>query len=161
MSTVQQATKWKSLTFPEIEFNTIIPSGTDANNYIIIDRACFFAAIIAIHKYNIDTDKWNKIDGIQNMSHFSAALDVKNQILFLFRRNLLTEIQLNSGNIVNHTHNTTLSPLRKKCIILNDSLFIIGGSDNKSILKWDLENKTFTKFSDMYNNARLGSFGMI
>eukprot|EP01084_Bolivina_argentea_P155015 270176_1 len=136
-----------------------LPTGTNANNYIAIDPyfSCFSSKINikSIHKYNIDNDTWSTIDGcndIQNISGFSAALHVKKQILFLFHKDSVRQIQLNNNNINNYTHNNTIySPQTAKSIILNDSLFIIGGKSNNSILKWNLETKTLTKFSDMYN----------
>eukprot|EP01084_Bolivina_argentea_P123190 218315_1 len=87
-----------------------------------------------------------KIDGLNNIQNIllcSATLDVKKQILYLIHKNSVSEIQLNNSNISNHTHNTTINrPQTTKSIILNDSLFIIGG--NNQLLKWNLETKTLT-----------------
>eukprot|EP01084_Bolivina_argentea_P074525 135188_1 len=115
MSTNEVSTKWSNLLACPITDYMIVPTGTDRNNYIVIDDA---ETTNCIYKYNINTNKWNKISG------------------------------LNDSNINNYTHNTYISGASTtKSIILNDSLFIIGGHDNKSIFKWNVENKTLTKFS--------------
>eukprot|EP01084_Bolivina_argentea_P074521 135184_1 len=148
MSTNEVSTKWSNLLACPITDYMIVPTGTDRNNYIVIDDA---ETTNCIYKYNINTNKWNKISGlnnIHNISSFAATLDVKKQILYLIRSDSVSEIQLNDSNINNYTHNTYISGASTtKSIILNDSLFIIGGHDNKSIFKWNVENKTLTKFS--------------
>eukprot|EP01084_Bolivina_argentea_P043722 80529_1 len=117
MSADQFSTKWIYLTScPSSARNCIIvPTAMDKNNYIIIDYCddhyhnLWDAKIIdCIHKYDIDNDKWIKINGFNNMeniSSFSAALDVTKKILYLFCPHILTQIQLNNNNITNHTHN--------------------------------------------------------
>eukprot|EP01084_Bolivina_argentea_P035178 65254_1 len=77
------------------------PDGMDKNNYIIIEHDWVFDSIDSIHKYNIDTNKWNTVkftNNIENnhISSFSATLDVKKQILFLFSEDYLTQIHLNT-----------------------------------------------------------------
>eukprot|EP01084_Bolivina_argentea_P086280 155947_1 len=150
MSTSEVSTKWINLLACPITDYMISPTGTSRSNYIIIDRK-YAARINCIYKYNIDTNKWNKISGlnnIQSIAQFSAlaTLDVNKQILYLIDSDSVSEIQLNDGNINNYTHNTTINVASTSItgIILNDSLFIIGGRHNKSIFKWDLENKTLT-----------------
>eukprot|EP01084_Bolivina_argentea_P123189 218314_1 len=123
-----------------------IPFGTDKNNYIVIDWQFSSEKLNCIYKYNVNIDKWSKIDGLNNVpniSRCSVTLDVKKQILYLIHTDSVSEIQLNNSNISNHTHNTTINrPQTTKSIILNDSLFIIGG--NNQLLKWNLETKTLT-----------------
>eukprot|EP01084_Bolivina_argentea_P107662 192488_1 len=99
---------WMGLTACPCINRLIVPDGTDINNYIVMDVT--WTEISYIYNYNTDTDKWNKIDGcnniqLQNMSEFkwfsrdfSAALDVKKHLLFLSNRNYVVQIQLNSGN---------------------------------------------------------------
>eukprot|EP01084_Bolivina_argentea_P308930 534304_1 len=175
MSTTETSAKWISLTQPPGD-RVNISSGMDGNNYIVIDYNvhCMdgmdgMDGIINGWKYNIDNDKWIKMDSlsslwIENMSSslsFSTAVDVQKQILFLLCCDHITQIQLNSGNIVNHNHEEIPHAASSRSIILNNSLFIIGGCDNNSILKWNSEKKTFTKFADMYNKINIGFFAMI
>eukprot|EP01084_Bolivina_argentea_P043721 80526_1 len=113
MSADQFSTKWIDLTSCPSSNCIIVPTAMDKNNYIIIDYCddhnLWGAKIIdCIHKYDIDNDKWIKINGFNNMeniSSFSAAFDVKKQILFLFRRDHITQIQLNNNHIINDNHN--------------------------------------------------------
>eukprot|EP01084_Bolivina_argentea_P052326 96121_1 len=114
MSANEASAKWINLlTCPITDFMTIssIPTGTDKSNYIVIDRMFTSKGINCIHKYNTNTNKWNKmpgLDNIQNISLFSATLDVNKQILYLIHRHSVSEIQLNNSNIHNYTHNTTI-----------------------------------------------------
>ncbi len=48
-----------------------------------------------------------------------------------------------------------------KIIVVNNSLFIVGGNHNNVILKWDSESKIFTQFSAMYNQIKIQEFGVI
>ncbi len=162
MSTIES---WMDLTACPFHRLTV-PNGIDMNNYIAIN----WGKINDIYKYNTDTDKWNKIDGcnaaldVKKHLWFSAALDVKKHLLYLSNKYYVTQIQLNSGNIIfKNTNNieTNYPSRSSKSIILNDSLFIIGGYYNKLILKWNSESETVTKFSDMYNKMRIGIFGLI
>eukprot|EP01084_Bolivina_argentea_P107661 192487_1 len=78
----------------------IVPSGTDINNYIVMD-AYNSLGIGYIHKYNTDTDKWNQINGCINIKKnawFSAALDVKKHLLYLSNKDSVTQIHLNNLN---------------------------------------------------------------
>eukprot|EP01084_Bolivina_argentea_P119175 211333_1 len=86
------STKWDNLTdCPISSSNAInIPMGIDGNNYIVIDDH----KISCMYKYDVQTDKWIKMNGFKNISYLSAALDVKKQILFLFCRDCLTQISL-------------------------------------------------------------------
>eukprot|EP01084_Bolivina_argentea_P131598 232258_1 len=145
MCTREEIAKWITLSGPSIDC-IIIPTGMDTNNYLVIDRDFWCSKINCIYKYDIDNDKWIKIHGFNNidniMSQFSAALDVKKQILFLSQNDCVTQIQLNDNNIRNDNHNnTTSNPKYSKSIIVNNSLFIIGGSNYNSILKWDSKKK--------------------
>eukprot|EP01084_Bolivina_argentea_P281395 481459_1 len=165
MCTKQDSIKWILLNSFTRRGSLIVPTGMDRNNYIIIDYAYWQGKMNCIRKYDIDNDKWIKIDGFNNMEnippYFSAALDVKKQILFLSRHGCVTQIQLNNNNISNHNYNNKRDDyLQSSSIAVNNSLFTIGAIHH-SIFKWDLENKTFTKFSDMYNKMRFGSFSMI
>eukprot|EP01084_Bolivina_argentea_P086281 155948_1 len=113
MSATEASAKWINLCAPDINISGFmtIPTGRDRHNYIVVDRWFLSRTINGICKYNINTNKWNKIDGlnnIQNISPFSATLDVKKQILYLIHRHSVSEIQLNNSNIHNYTHNTTL-----------------------------------------------------
>eukprot|EP01084_Bolivina_argentea_P160571 279607_1 len=144
----------------------VIPSGRDRNNYIVIGRDFLSHKIRSIHKYNININKWNKIN-LNNIQKYipvsCTTLDAKKQILYLVHNDSISEMQLNNSNINHHTHNTTINAVSPttKSIILNDSLFLVGGSINNSILKWNLKSKTLTKFSDMYNKMKLSAFGFI
>eukprot|EP01084_Bolivina_argentea_P215233 365404_1 len=165
MSANKPTTKFVHLTScPNTGYITV-PTGIDKNNYIVIDTDIYHRKINCVHKYDVDNDKWIKIDGlnnIENMSYFSATLDVNKQILFLSRMNYITQIELNSHSIKNDTHNAMIQfPYTPKSIIVDNSLFVIGGRGNNSILKWNSQNKTLTKFSEMYNKMKIGSFGMI
>eukprot|EP01084_Bolivina_argentea_P308931 534305_1 len=155
MSTTETSAKWISLTQPPGD-RVNISSGMDGNNYIVIDYNvhCMdgmdgMDGIINGWKYNIDNDKWIKMDSlsslwIENMSSslsFSTAVDVQKQILFLLCCDHITQIQLNSGNIVNDNHNMQIkypstTNYASTIIIINNSLLIIGGEENNSILKW-------------------------
>ncbi len=76
-----------------------IPNGMDAN---FIATEYWSNTINCIYKYHTHTDKWNEVDGcndIQNISSFSAALDTKKQMLFLSNKTRIAQIQLNNGNI--------------------------------------------------------------
>eukprot|EP01084_Bolivina_argentea_P159878 278463_1 len=146
MTATESSTKWMDLTTCDCVGTRIsIATGMDKNNYICIDRSFLGDEIYCIYKYNIDIDKWTKIDGfngMKNISAFSAALDIKKQILFLLHRRCLTEIQLNNSNhIRNYNHNNTTNRWTSKSIVVNNSLFIIGGNNNNSVLKWNSQKK--------------------
>eukprot|EP01084_Bolivina_argentea_P313311 542568_1 len=144
MCSNQDSAKWIDVASCPITDFITIPTGINRNNYIVIDRKFASNRINCIYKYDINTNKWNKISGLNNMQNISpcsATLDVKKQILYLIHKDSVSEIQLNNSNINNYTHNTTINGvLRAKGVILNDSLFIVGGGNN-SILKWNLETK--------------------
>eukprot|EP01084_Bolivina_argentea_P288086 494418_1 len=163
MSTKQLPEKWMHLTACPAVGYVLVPTGANANNYIGIDRGSGCTKIICIYKYNTDTDKWSKIDvvnNIQTVPYCSAALNVHKQILFVVCDNQLTQIQLNNNHINNYDHDAAVQrPLSAKSIILNDSLFVIGGWSNKSILKWNSESKAFSQFTDMH--TKTGMFGMV
>eukprot|EP01084_Bolivina_argentea_P009147 17103_1 len=147
MSAQQLSIKWTDLALcPSSSFNRInIPTGADRNNYIVIHRELNF---IHMHKYNIETDKWIKMgfNNRRNIKTFTSALHVKKDILYLLHRNSVTQIQLNNNHISNDNHNKEINRVStSKIIIINDSLFIIGGQLNNSILKWNLENQTLLK----------------
>eukprot|EP01084_Bolivina_argentea_P034226 63341_1 len=95
MSTNEPSTLWINLpTCPITDYMTI-PTGTDRNNYIVIERKWLSKSINCIYKYNINTNKWNKISGlnnIHNISYFSAALDVKKHLLYLSHKDSVTQI---------------------------------------------------------------------
>eukprot|EP01084_Bolivina_argentea_P168891 292797_1 len=171
MSTNEVSTKWMNLVSPPgYGISTIRAStGMNQNNYIVIDYSWLLNKIKCVYKYDIDIDKWNSIDGIDNianMTSFSAALDVKKQILFLFRRRYLTQIDINkvdTSDITHHTHNIpTNFASSSRNIIVNNSLFVFPyDNGTKSIWKWNTESKTFTKFSDMYNKKTFSVFTVI
>eukprot|EP01084_Bolivina_argentea_P051259 94292_1 len=181
MSTNQFSTKWIEISHcPGSNYPTV-PTGMDKNNYIVIDHDRLCTKINCIHKYDINDDKWIEIDGfnkydiyndkwieidgfnnMENLHGFSNALDVKKQTLFLLHRNCLTQMQLNNNNISYDTHNVEMnSPQDSKSIIVNNSLFIVGGSCNNVILEWNSKSKALTKFSDMYNKMYIRDFEMI
>eukprot|EP01084_Bolivina_argentea_P136348 240134_1 len=134
MSENEPSKKWINLTqYPVIDslYSSLdIPTGIEANNYVVIDHNRLPFKINSIHKYNIEHDKWIKMDNFNNaetICEFSAVLDVKKQILFLLREDCLTEIQLNNNNIRNDNENVKLNHvLTLTSIIINDSLFVIG-----------------------------------
>eukprot|EP01084_Bolivina_argentea_P056545 103463_1 len=142
MCTKQEAIKWMTSISETYSPYITIPTGIDENNYIAIDHGRFSEKIHCIYKYDIDDDKWNTLDGSNNIGAttvYSATLDVKKQILFLFCNHYLTEIELNNNYRINHYYHPELNaPATSKNIIINGSLFIIGGCDNNSIFKWDL-----------------------
>eukprot|EP01084_Bolivina_argentea_P120454 213516_1 len=148
MSTNEASAKWINLLPCPVTDYITVPAGGDGNNYIVIDRNFYTKRLNCIHKYNINTNVWSKISGCndtQNVSSFSAALDANKQILYLVHEDSLSQIKLNDSHINNHSHNITINAVsHTKTIILNDSLFIIGGAQNNSIWKWDLETKTLT-----------------
>eukprot|EP01084_Bolivina_argentea_P307285 531097_1 len=92
MCTNQDSIKWIELSSCPAG-HLSVPSGIDRNNYLVFDRDFWYTEINCIfHKYDFDNDKWIKINvfnNIENMSPFSAALDVKKQILLLFRKTSL------------------------------------------------------------------------
>eukprot|EP01084_Bolivina_argentea_P313317 542578_1 len=111
MSTDKPSTKWNSLNLcPASEFIDC-PSGVDRDNYVVIDRSFGWTKINCIYKYNIDNDKWIKMDGfnVENIRTFSAALDINKQMLLLSRPGCVTQIQLNNNNISNHNHKYTMN----------------------------------------------------
>ncbi len=102
MSVEKASATRTNLVAPPIGNNFTIPTRCDGNNYIVIDHN--FDTINCIYKYNINTDKWININGVNNiinMKDFSAALNVNKQILFLFHYDSITQIQLNNSNINN------------------------------------------------------------
>eukprot|EP01084_Bolivina_argentea_P159875 278459_1 len=114
MTATESSTKWMDLTSC-VGTRTTIPTGIDKNNYICIDRSLLGNEIYCIYKYNIDIDKWTKIDdfnGVENISAFSATLDIKKQILFLLQSDCVIEIQLNNNNIRNDNHKHTINTPR-------------------------------------------------
>eukprot|EP01084_Bolivina_argentea_P052327 96123_1 len=111
MSANEASAKWINLLTCPITDLMTIPSGTDKSNHFVIDRLFSSKRINCIYKYDTNTNKWNTISGldnIQNISLFSATLDVNKQILYLIHRHSVSEIQLNNSNIHNYTHNTTI-----------------------------------------------------
>eukprot|EP01084_Bolivina_argentea_P207077 353394_1 len=153
MSTTHSSVKWSYLvSCPSNEVR--IPTGRDGNNYIVMDRI-----INCVYKYNIENDIWIKIDfnNPEKRITFSAALDVKKQILFLFTKHSIIQMTLDYNYISNDNHKKDYSA---HSIVINDSLFSISHGSN-SILKWNSENKTLTEYSTMYNNTYLSDFAMI
>eukprot|EP01084_Bolivina_argentea_P107053 191440_1 len=63
----QQIAEWIPLTSFPHTYRTVVPSGIDKDNYIIIDYNMKHSIINSIDKYNINTDKWSKIDGFNNI----------------------------------------------------------------------------------------------
>eukprot|EP01084_Bolivina_argentea_P307289 531102_1 len=164
MSASQSLTSWVQLT--SCPTNTIdIPIGIDRNNYIVIDRNVESNKINCIYKYNIENDKWIKMDSFssENVSHFSTAtLDAKKQILFLVGHNTMTQMRFNTNQISNDNHNAEITHhYNLNSIMVNDSLFVFCGGNGNSILKWNSENKTLTTFTDMYNKMEFGAFALI
>eukprot|EP01084_Bolivina_argentea_P249760 418259_1 len=129
-----------------------IPTGIDKNNYIAIENEWWLLeeSVICIHKYDIDNNKWIKMDGVNNteiISYCCTSFDVKKQILFLLNRDQLTQMQLNNTNIIQHCESNQYNEINlttsTKIISVNNSLFIIGGfgGHNDSIWQWNVENK--------------------
>eukprot|EP01084_Bolivina_argentea_P284097 486766_1 len=106
MSTNQLSTTWISLKEFPVSISSIkIPTGIDRNNYIVINHDFRLNKINCIFKYNIDNDKWIKMDSfdnVKNIEKFSVALDVKRQILFLSHFNSITQIALKNSNRIIH-----------------------------------------------------------
>eukprot|EP01084_Bolivina_argentea_P253699 426272_1 len=169
----KSVTDWISLSRCPASFTASsisVPSGVDTNNYLTIDYKQYLNTI-AVHKYDFPCDDWIEIETkrknyythaeypLKTTSTFSAAMDTNKQILLLSQKNCVTQISLNQSEYtiqipVNYDYNPVnriTAPECSKSIIINNSLFIVGGSNNSSILKWDLESKILTTFSDMYN----------
>eukprot|EP01084_Bolivina_argentea_P230892 389515_1 len=173
MSAVQLSPKWISLHSHPFTNNPCInpvsitvPTGIDKDNYIVISCGTFGNGKNSIQKYDFNTDKWSTIDDLNDFNDVSswtcASLDAQKQTIFLLYGNQLTQIALNSNQLCNNNLNTTVHfTSTSKCITVNNSLFVVGGTENNSILKWNSENKTFIKFSDMYNKKNIGLFGII
>eukprot|EP01083_Nonionella_stella_P235483 828012_1 len=138
MSTNQTAEKWIHLTAFACDGYVILPTGTGKNNYIA--TGFNHSKINSISRYNTNTDKWTKINhcnDIESAIYENATFDVKKQILSLVCKCHITQIQLNNGNMCNNTHDIETNG--STSIIVNNSLFIIGGVSNKSIFKWNSE----------------------
>eukprot|EP01084_Bolivina_argentea_P052955 97212_1 len=165
MSSNQSLTRWAHLTSCPSIGSIHIPIGIDRNNYIAIDHNAGCNKINCIYKYNIENDKWIKMDcfnNVQNVSRFLAALDAKKQILFLVHHKSVTQMRLNTNHICNDNHNAEIMSIsNSNSIIVNDSLFVLGGSNGNSILKWNSETKTLTKFGDMYNKMQHSAYTVI
>eukprot|EP01084_Bolivina_argentea_P059147 107966_1 len=144
MSTNQTSTKWMTVIPCPTTDEIGTPTGIDRNNYIVINYD-WARQIKCIYKYNIADDKWTKMhafNNIENISFMCGSLDAKKQILFLLDYDKLSEIQLNSSNIIQRYESNQYYPLSSsKSILVNNSLFITGCAGNNSILKWDLEKK--------------------
>eukprot|EP01084_Bolivina_argentea_P077090 139775_1 len=166
--------KWENGLFPSLDVEQNEMEGI--GNYIFLDSLngdfLYIGAINCPLVY-IDIncmDKWIEMDiniNLENtssfsISSFSAVLNVKKQTLFLSRQNDFTQIQFNNNHISNYNHNASIDlESSSQSIIINDSLFIIGGSGNNSIWKWHSETKTLAKYSDMYNKTKVSGFGMV
>eukprot|EP01084_Bolivina_argentea_P313314 542574_1 len=169
MSTDEISNKWINLRAPRIIHHMTVPTGVERDNYVIIDRDFNSNIIRYIYKYNINNDKWVKMDCIKNLNlknvaefSGSAALDVNKQILYLLHNEVITQICLKNGNVNNYKHNTYIHCSSTTTIILLEgSLFAVGGTDSSSIWKWDIEKKTLVKFSHMYDKIVLDDFGIV
>eukprot|EP01084_Bolivina_argentea_P287380 493125_1 len=146
-----------------------VPSGRDKNNYFVIGSNKSGHGVLAkfeIHKYDVDADKWSKIVDIPvynpDLLGISGALDTKKQT---YDERFLTQIQLNDKQITSEHLSTTsdvnLNLRLCSSIIANTCLFTFGNEGNDSILKWDVQNKVITKFSEMYDKQWLRGFGLI
>eukprot|EP01084_Bolivina_argentea_P210507 358273_1 len=168
MSTNELSTEWINLCACPITDYMTIPTGIDANNYIVIDRKFAANRLNCIYKYNINTNKWSKLAGLnvlKDFTRFNAAMDVRKQVLYLFHSDYLTQIQTNSHYIDNITYDNAINKPQSVAmnnttsIIINNSAFVFScGSD---VLKWNPESQTVTKFCDMYNKILLNQFGII
>eukprot|EP01084_Bolivina_argentea_P303858 524704_1 len=129
------------------------PSGMDKNNYIVYESMLYNLdeKITRIHKYNIDIDTWSTFDGLNYVQSTVFCSLINKGKLYLLKAKELTEIQLNTGNMIHHTLNTKMH-LHSQLIIINNTLFKIGGT---SILKWDTNVNQFTWFSSMYCKKKL------
>eukprot|EP01084_Bolivina_argentea_P018616 34635_1 len=93
MSTNETSAKWINLLACPITDSMTIPTGIDRNNYIVIDGK--YSSLLfgkCVYKYNIDTNKWNTISGLNNLLLLSSALDVEKQILYLIHKHSVCEI---------------------------------------------------------------------
>eukprot|EP01084_Bolivina_argentea_P148790 260059_1 len=163
MCTNQTLRTWIEIaSCPITDRRLMIPTGIDANNYIVIDGdAC-------IYQYNIDNDKWTiKINHFNTRNPSCCALDANKQILILLDGTQVAQIQVDNTDTITHCETNPYTELSivpyPKCILLNNSLFIIGSGKNtvNSIMKWDFKNKKMTKFSDTYKKKYIGDFGMV
>eukprot|EP01084_Bolivina_argentea_P295207 508174_1 len=168
MSANEVSAKWINLCACPVADYMTIATGTNKNNYIIIGRKFFSSSIHCIYKYNINTNKWSKICGLNNCNtqKFNAAVDPKKQTLYLFHKDSLTQIQTNLtynnivDNKVTYNNTITLKPLYSKSIVINSSIFIFS-LNNRAILEWNSSDNKLTKMSDMYNKIQLDDFGII
>eukprot|EP01084_Bolivina_argentea_P264481 448013_1 len=148
MSTNQFSTKWIDLNSFHCADTTrhyiTIPTGIDKNNYYV-------STINSIHKYNIENDKWSKINGLDNYHlckqsrECTPAFNVKKQILFLLdSTDQLTEIQLNNQQIKTHNNIDINGVDMGKSIIIDGSLFIVGERVDY-ILEFNITTKQWAK----------------
>eukprot|EP01084_Bolivina_argentea_P123191 218316_1 len=72
MSTNEVSPKWMNLRAPTITDYMTIPIGTDKNNYIVIDWEFPSEKLNCVYKYNVNIDKWSKIDGLNNIQNISV-----------------------------------------------------------------------------------------
>ncbi len=163
---------WSDLNLYPAKRNTLecsIIVGIDQKNYIALQMQQSHkktVKFINIYKYCIKKDQWNiicKINTFWVYGFISATLDTKKQTLFLFGIDYVKAIQLKNKSINNYSHPIIIPhiPEGSKCIITNKNLFLIGGWNNNSILKWNEQTKIFTKFCYMYNKMMIACYGLI
>eukprot|EP01084_Bolivina_argentea_P218974 371478_1 len=139
------------------------PTGIDKNNYIIIDH--HFSKINCIHKYDINTDNWLKINvsnQLEVSTGFTSTFNAKKQVIHIFSNNCLTYLQLTNNTIrTENVSNSSYIVSVSKIILLNNSLFLISGFNNSMILEYNIQTKVLSKFAHMYNESELCAFGLI
>eukprot|EP01084_Bolivina_argentea_P312253 540585_1 len=154
------------------------PTGMDKDNYVVVEynrvssgstqQHC--GAINCVHKYNIYHDTWTTMYTSDDFGSASGSLGIgaacinaKKQIIHSFSKNRLIKIQLNGEKITNEfMENIPNIDRSSNSIVYNNSLFIIGGFHNNSVLKYDLENGQLSKIAIMYEKViEMGFFGLI
>eukprot|EP01084_Bolivina_argentea_P035971 66579_1 len=157
--------------------NLIDPTGMNKDNFIVLEyNRNDYDRINFIHKYNIYTDKWTTIDDLSDASiwdtalygEFYPAFDTKQNVLYFVNATLM-QIELNNNIITKHissqhfdsSHRHIYHGLCSKCVILNNELFVIGGTWSHSISKWNKRTKKLTPVSIIYHKKRLSLFGLI
>eukprot|EP01084_Bolivina_argentea_P052648 96705_1 len=124
MSDESSLLKWIRLaSHPSTEL-FCIPSGRDRNNYIVIHREVGDFEISSIYKYNIENDKWIKIDfdNTENIPAMSTALDIKKETSYSCHWDSVTQISLTNNHISNYNHNASIDlESSSQSIIINYS----------------------------------------
>ena len=136
---------------------TYTPIGINKDNYMVIDGNC-------IRKYDFESDTWQKL--MDNFSNFwysgcQAAFDSDKCELWIANCDQLAHIKLNKNNELNIFNNLKKFGVRGSCIFVQNTFYVIGGSLNTFVSRWDNSTKQYKDIAKMYGGARLSHFGLI